>query len=119
MPLAQIDEQLVAQIRKLADGQTYQERGLALYTIECLQKKSELARSFVKRIAITDGSDGFYLASKLARQVLANVNELVAEPESSPAAETPQPAPMTPSRIVAAVASTPPPKGKQPARKLL
>jgi len=96
---------LLDHLKELAQGKTYQNRGLALFYIECLAKRSDLARSFVQSVSVLDGSEGFIIAARRAREVLRNIKELTAEPGSAPAGELPQEA--APPRAVAAATPSP------------
>ena len=121
--LALPDRQLVDALRALAEATTYQQKGIAVFQIEVLAKKSKspLAQSFLRSCRVLDGTDSFANPQRRAREVIQNITEMTAEPESAPAVETPQPMPKTPAQIAAAVAESTPPGAeiKKPTRKLL
>ena len=114
MKLALVDEQFLQHLQKLADGRSYEERGLALFVITCLQKKSELARTFMRRVRVEDGSDGFLQAQREGRAVMKNLQDAVAVPDVIAESSEPE-APAPPAPIVKTAA----PSTKPTTRKFL
>src|SRR5579872_373744 len=120
MTLAQEDAYFVEYLRRLAEGKSYEARGYALTVLTCLQRKSELARSFVRRVRTNcppgslDGIDNFAFAAREAKQVLDNLKSALAE---EPGAAEPEatPAPPASAKVVRAAA----PSTKLKTRKFL
>ena len=69
------DAQFVKYLRDLAEAQSYQARGVALYILENLARKNDLARRFVRTVPLLDGSDGFAAAHWRAKQVMKNLQD--------------------------------------------